>query len=82
MPGAVHVELAVVVHGERLLDTTRQEAQGHEPFGEDAPGGVVDGIVALARAGRLDGRDLRAEHELVDPPLRRGEASRSPGRCA
>src|SRR6266852_2348688 len=37
--GPVHVELAVVVHRERLLDPARQRAQRDEPLGQDAPGG-------------------------------------------
>src|SRR5438552_7688829 len=72
--GAVHVELAVVMHRERVVDPAGEQAQRDQPLDEGAAGGVVHRLVAVAGAGGRDPRPLRAQHRLVDPPLRRRES--------
>src|SRR5215831_16603343 len=75
VPSAVHVELAIVVHGERFVDPARQGAQRDEPLGEHAPGRLVHGLVPVARPRCGDPRELRTQDDLVDRALRGGEAA-------
>src|SRR6266850_1998570 len=75
VPGAVHVELAVVMHRERVLDPARQQLQIDEPLGQHSPRRLVHRLVAGAGLRRFDGRELCLEHDLVDRALRGGEAA-------
>ena len=52
------------------LDAQRQEAEGHQPLGEDAPGRIVHRLVAGAGSGRRDAGQLGVQHHLVHPTLR------------
>ena len=73
--GAVHVELTVVVHGQRVGHATGQELQIDEPLGQHAPRSVVDDLVLHAGLRGVDARQLRAQDDLVDGALRTGEAA-------
>ena len=75
VPGAVHVELAIEVHGERVLDTLRQEFQADQPLDEDTARCLVHRLVTGAGLGDADRRELRGEHDLVDRALRCREAA-------
>src|SRR4029450_1932335 len=81
VPGAVHVELAVVVHRERLLEAVRQRTERDETLGEHAPRRLVHRLVAVARPRGRDAGQLRAQDDLVDGPLRGRETPVGRGRA-
>src|SRR5262249_10374436 len=67
--GAVHIELAIVMHRERLPEPARQRAERDEPLGQDTPGRRVDGLVAVAGTRGRDTGELRPQsHPINCPP--------------
>ena len=73
MAGAVHVELLVRAALEHLVERALAQPEIDEPLREHALGDLV--VVVERRAGphRVDARELRGEHELVDVLLRPAE---------
>src|SRR5215831_5985630 len=75
MARRVRIERAIVVHRERLVDTPGEEAERDESLGEDAPRGVMNGVVTVARFRGINGGELGLEHDVVDQALGRGESA-------
>ncbi len=73
--GPMHEELPVVVHGERVFRSARQQAQLHQTFGQHSGSGVVYLAEAPSRSTFRQRRPLRGEHDLVHRPLRAGEGA-------
>src|SRR5690554_4085756 len=73
--GAVHVEGAVATAGDERLGIARQQTQFHQPLGDHPYGSVMGLVPGTPRADRLEGRRLSPQHQIIDGPLFRGEAT-------
>ncbi len=75
MAGAVHVESLVGLVGDQLVDVALQQAQAHQPGGDDPYGGLM-GLVPVATGGDVvERRHVGFQHQFVDRLLLGAEAA-------
>jgi hypothetical protein len=59
----------------KLRRVAGEDAERYQAFDDHAPGDAMDLRVTHTRTHRVDGRELRCQHDLVQGALRRTEAT-------